>query len=67
MSTTGQQLGIYCSGWAFRKLYVVPQVCEPGTPCAQAGIIHQQRVIFWAVTIPLLGLLAFPWFAPLLY
>lgn len=60
-------LALFFVGWAFRKLYLAPQACEPGKPCADAGTIHKQRVIFWVVTIPLLGLLAFPWFAPLFY
>ena len=51
----------------FRKLYLTPQACEPGKPCADDDVIHKQRFIFWIVTLPLLGLLAFPWFAPLFY
>lgn len=50
----------------FRKLYLVPKTCEPGKPCAD-DVIRKQRFIFWGVIIPLLGLLAFPWFAPLFY
>jgi mercuric ion transport protein len=60
-------LALFFVGWAFRKLYIVPQTCEPGKLCAEDGTIHKQRFIFWAVTIPLLGLLAFPWLAPLFY
>lgn len=54
-------------GLAFRRLYLIPQACESGKPCVDATTHHQQRLIFWAVTIPLLGLLAFPWIAPLFY
>ena len=54
-------------GLSFRKLYLTTQICEPGKPCADDEVIHKQRFIFWGVTIPLLGLLAFPWFAPLFY
>jgi mercuric ion transport protein len=54
-------------GLTFRKLYYTTQTCEPGKPCADNEVISKQRFIFWGVTIPLLGLLAFPWFAPLFY
>jgi len=54
-------------GLTFRKLYLTPPACEPGKPCAEDVVIHKQRFIFWIVTLPLLGLLAFPWFAPLFY
>jgi len=54
-------------GLTFRKLYLTPQACEPGKPCADDAVLHKQRFIFWSVTFPLLGLLAFPWFAPLFY
>jgi mercuric ion transport protein len=52
---------------SFRKLYLTHQACEPDKPCADDKVIRKQRYIFWVMTIPLLGLLAFPWFAPLFY
>lgn len=60
-------LALFFVGLAFRKLYLVPQTCEPGKPCGDEETISRQRVIFWVVTVPLLGLLAFPWIAPLFY
>jgi mercuric ion transport protein len=54
-------------GLAFRKLYLVPQVCTPGTPCVDPRTIKRQRFIFWIVSALLLGLLAVPWLAPLFY
>jgi mercuric ion transport protein len=54
-------------GLAFRKLYLVPQVCAPGTPCANPETRRRQRAIFWIVTALLVGLLAVPWLAPLFY
>ena len=54
-------------GLAFRKLYLLPQVCAPGAPCADPRTIQRQRVTFWIVAILLLGLLAVPWLAPLFY
>lgn len=52
---------------AFRKLYLTPETCELDKPCADNETIRKQRVIFWVVTIPLFGLVAFPWVAPLFY
>ena len=54
-------------GLAFRKLYLVPQVCEPGTPCADPRALRRQRLTFWFVVAVLLGLLAVPLLAPLFY
>ena len=54
-------------GLAFRKFYLVPQVCAPGTSCADPQTIKRPRLIFWSVAVLLLGLLAVPWFAPLFY
>jgi len=52
---------------AFRQLYLVPPVCEPGTPCADPGAMRRQRLIFWIVGMLILGLLAVPFLAPLFY
>ena len=54
-------------GLAFRKLYLVPQVCTPGTRCVGPQTTKRQRLIFWSVGVLLLGLLAVPWLAPLFY
>jgi mercuric ion transport protein len=51
-------------GLAFRKLYLVPQVCTPG---ADPHTRQRQRLTFWLITLLLLGLLAVPWLAPLFY
>jgi len=60
-------LALLFIGLSFRKLYLTTQTCELGKPCVDDEVIRKQRFIFWGVTIPLLGLLAFPWFAPLFY
>ena len=54
-------------GLAFRRLYLVPQVCMPGALCAAPRTAQRQRLTFWITAVPLLGLLAVPWLAPLFY
>lgn len=52
---------------AFRRLYLIPQNCAPGTECADPRIIKRQRLLFWPIAVALVGLLAIPWLAPLFY
>lgn len=52
-------------GLAFRRLYLQPQVCEPGASCAEPIVFKRQRLIFWVVALALLALLSVPWVAPL--
>ncbi|EIC31495.1 mercuric transporter MerT family protein [Methylomicrobium album] len=54
-------------GLSFRKLHLISPACETGKPCAEEDVIRKQRFIFWGVTLPLIGLLAFPWIAPFFY
>ncbi len=54
-------------GLSFRKLYLVPQVCAPGTDCADPLSTKRQHIAFWVISFLLLGLLAVPWAAPLFY
>ena len=53
-----------CLGLAFWYLYVKPISCVTDQPCTKAHLRQLQRVIFWIVTIFLIGLLSFPWWAP---
>ena len=50
---------------AFRKLYLVPQICAPDAACTVPGVVRRQNAIFWVVSALLLVLIAFPWIAPL--
>lgn len=50
-------------GLAFRRLYLQPQVCQPGTVCAKPIVLRRQRLIFWVVALALLALLSVPWLA----
>jgi mercuric ion transport protein len=52
---------------AFRALYLAPPSCQAGAACAEEKVRQRQRLIFWLVAIPLLGLVSFPWYAPLFY
>ena len=52
-------------GLAFRRLYLLPQVCEPSAVCAEPIVVKRQRMIFWVVSLALLLLLSVPWLAPL--
>jgi mercuric ion transport protein len=54
-------------GLAFRRLYLLPQVCAPGTPCADPRTRGRQRLTFWIVTVLIVVLLAVPSLAPLFY
>jgi mercuric ion transport protein len=51
-------------GLSFWRLYLQPQVCEPGAVCADPGVVKRQRLIFWVVSAVLLALLSVPWLAP---
>jgi mercuric ion transport protein len=51
--------------FAFHKLYLVPQVCEPGTTCADPRTRKRQRIIFWTASLLIVGLLAVPTVAPI--
>jgi len=54
-------------GLAFRKLYLVPQVCQSGTRCAGPLTLTRTRAVFWVLSLVLLALLALPLAAPLFY
>jgi mercuric ion transport protein len=54
-------------GLAFRQLYIVPARCAPGQACANPRLQRRQRQIFWVVVVVLAALIAFPWYAPLLF
>lgn len=52
---------------AFYQLYLRPRTCAPETACADDRVVRRQRLIFWAVAVVLLALLAVPWLGPLFY
>lgn len=63
----GMIVTLLCLSLAFWRLYVMPKRCGVETACAKPALLHIQRIIFWLVTIVLLLLLTFPWYAFLFY
>lgn len=51
-------------GFAGWRLYRRGEDCAPGEACANPAVRRRQRLIFWLVALPVLALLAFPWYAP---
>ncbi|BCX82177.1 mercuric ion transport protein [Methylomarinovum caldicuralii] len=49
-------------GGAFYRLYLQP--CGEGAACASAQVRRRQRWIFWILSVAILALIAFPWYAP---
>jgi mercuric ion transport protein len=58
-------LGLMAVAW--RQLYHSVEACESNKPCADGYVRQRQKLIFWLVSLPLLGLLAFPWYAHWFY
>lgn len=52
------------AGW---RIYRPATGCRPGEACAAPRIRRSLRVAFWAVAALLVGMLGFPYLAPLLY
>lgn len=49
-------------GLAFRKLYLQPQSCAIGTPCAEPNTVRNQRILFWIISLMSLLIVGFPWY-----
>lgn len=52
---------------AFYRLYLTPEACAPGRPCAASSVRGRQRLLFWLALLFTAGVVAFPWYAPLFY
>jgi mercuric ion transport protein len=61
----GATLGL--AWWAWRKLYRPAAICAPDRPCLDPKVQRRQRLAFWLTLGPLLLLLSFPWYAPLIF
>jgi mercuric ion transport protein len=51
-------------GLAYRKLYLIQGSCKDDEVCVSPEVEQKQRTIFWVVSVFILLLLAFPWYAP---
>ena len=49
--------------WTFRKLYIAPRQCNEGELCAIPRVQRNQRIIFWVVSVLIMLLLTFPYYA----
>ena len=47
----------------FRQLYLQPQACAEGSVCASPKVLKNQRIIFWVVSVILLAMVTFPYYA----
>ncbi|MCW8443121.1 mercuric transporter MerT family protein [Fluoribacter gormanii] len=50
---------------AFWRLYLTPGQCSINKACSKPSNLHIQRIIFWVVTLLMILLLTFPWYASL--
>jgi mercuric ion transport protein len=55
-------LALLFLGFAAYRLFYVPKVCAPGTPCADPRTLRNQRLVFIGVVIVVAVLVAFPWY-----
>lgn len=54
-------------GFAFWKLYLVPQNCALDDDCVADRTRNAQRILFWILVPVSLGLVASPWMLPIFY
>ena len=47
----------------FRSLYLMPQKCDEGAVCANPKVLRNQRIIFWIVSVILMAMVTFPYYA----
>ena len=63
----GIAVAVIFLGFAFWKLYIIPKGCTIDKPCIKPHWLRIQRVIFWIITVLLLVIITFPWYAHLFY
>jgi mercuric ion transport protein len=54
-------------GFAAYKLFYVPKVCVPGTPCGDPRTLRNQRIVFLVAAPLIAALLSFPLYAKWFY
>ncbi len=57
-------LSLVFIGLGYRKLYLIPSNCKESDACELFDVQKNQKIIFWVVSVLILFLLAFPWYAP---
>lgn len=60
-------LALVALGFAGWRIYRPAAECAPGHACAVPRIRHRYKIGFWIVAALLVGMLGFPYFAPLLF
>jgi len=55
-------LALLFLGFAAYRLFFVPQVCAPGTACADPKTLRNQRLLFIGSVIVVGALVTFPWY-----
>ncbi|MBI4196017.1 MAG: mercury transporter MerT [Betaproteobacteria bacterium] len=55
-------LALVFLGFTGYRLFFVPAVCAPGTPCANPRTLRNQRLVFIGAVIVVAALVAFPWY-----
>jgi mercuric ion transport protein len=50
-------------GIVFHKLYFTPQKCQQGAVCDNPKVLKNQRIIFGIVSIILIAMMSFPYYA----
>lgn len=51
--------------FAYRGIFSKAEVCEPGQACADPRVQRNRKAAFWVVATIVVGLLTFPYYAPL--
>ncbi|HEU0202895.1 MAG TPA: mercuric transporter MerT family protein [Burkholderiaceae bacterium] len=54
-------------GVTFHRLYIRPRRCAADEACAPPAVLRRQRALFWLVSVAAAAMVAFPFYASLLY
>jgi mercuric ion transport protein len=49
--------------WVFYNLYIKPRKCKEDEVCANPNVLKRQRLIFWLVSVLLIAMVTFPYYA----
>jgi mercuric ion transport protein len=51
----------------FKKLYFNNKQCQQDSVCANPNVLRSQRIIFWLVSIILISMISFPYYADYIF